>query len=61
MNNIQQCNEENNYNAKEEIQRGWKKVDHATKELMESDPSKNLLIVETINCRVLTRRKDQRQ
>ena len=48
-NNIQHSNEENNYNAKEEIQRGWKKIDHATKELMENDPSKNLLIVETIN------------
>ena len=40
-NNIQHSNEENNYIGKEEIHMGWKKIDHATKELMESDPSKN--------------------
>ena len=48
-NNIQQTNETNNSDAKEKIQRGWKKIDHATKELIESDPNKNLIIVETIN------------
>ena len=48
-NNIQQTNETNNFDAKEKIQRGWKKIDHATKELIESDPNKNLIIVEIIS------------